>query len=220
MPAFDLPRPAADSCLLFLIRHGATANNLANPPRLQGRSQDPELSDDGHAQAAAAGDVLAQESIAACYASPLRRAMQTAGAVAKEHGLEVNPVDALVECDVGNWEGRDWGEIERSEPEAYRNFMDDPATHPYVGGETFSQVSQRVMPALSEICGRHAGDSIVVVGHNIVNRCCITEALGLPLKLARQIHLNNAGISLLRFRGDRFKLLTLNSVFHLGPWVG
>ena len=58
-----------------------------------------------------------------------------------------------------------------------------------------------------------------MVGHNIVNRCCITEALGLPLGLARQIHLNNAGISLLRFRGGRFKLLTLNCVFHLGPWV-
>ncbi|MCE9531166.1 MAG: histidine phosphatase family protein [Planctomycetes bacterium] len=72
---------------LYLIRHAATEANLAHPPRLQGRKNNPPLAKLGVHQAAATRDFLAIRSIDACYTSPLLRAMQTATIIAEPHGL-------------------------------------------------------------------------------------------------------------------------------------
>ena len=101
-----MPSSAApDTCWLYLVRHGATANNEARPPRLQGRRTDPALSDEGQEQSRETGRLLASQRIEAVYTSPLLRARQTARAIAEPHGLPVEVVDDLIEVDVGRWEG-------------------------------------------------------------------------------------------------------------------
>ena len=129
------PCPAPDTCWLYLVRHGATDNNRARPSRLQGRRTDPGLSAEGLEQARQTGRFLADCRFDALYCSPLLRARQTAEAIAQPHGLSIRVVDELTEVDVGQWEGRAWDEVERTDPEAYRAFMADPATHGYLGGE-------------------------------------------------------------------------------------
>src|SRR5262245_45287152 len=96
---------------LYLLRHAATAANLAQPARLQGRRHDPPLAPLGARQAAATRDFLAVRPIDACFCSPLLRAVQTAAVVAAPHRLTPVPVDDLIECDVGAWEGLDWETI-------------------------------------------------------------------------------------------------------------
>ena len=59
---------------VYLIRHGATDNNRAKPPRLQGRRTDPGLSDEGLEQAKRTGRFLADVPVHAVYSSPLLRA--------------------------------------------------------------------------------------------------------------------------------------------------
>ena len=124
------PCPAPDTCWLYLVRHGATANNRARPPRVQGRRTDPGLSPVGRRQAEQTGRALAGLPLKRVYSSPLLRARETALAIAGPHGLSVEVVDDLVEVDVGQWEGRNWDEIQRTDPEAYRLFMLDAGVHP------------------------------------------------------------------------------------------
>src|SRR5882724_7908300 len=111
---------------LFLLRHAATEANLAHPPRLQGRRHNPPLAAVGVRQAELTRDFLAVRPIDVCYSSPLIRAMETAAIVAGAHGLAPQPIEELIECDVGAWEGRSWAEVRAREPEAYRAFMADP----------------------------------------------------------------------------------------------
>src|SRR6266853_5682826 len=94
--------------ILYMLRHGATEANLAHLPRLQGRKLDSPLAKLGVRQAEATRDFLGIRPIDHCYSSPLVRAMQTAAIVAAPHGLSPQPLDALVEGDVGRWEGLDW----------------------------------------------------------------------------------------------------------------
>src|ERR1700677_174599 len=94
--------------VLYLIRHGATEANLAQPPRLLGRRLDLPLAPLGIRQAEAARDALAHLPVAACYNSPLIRAAHTAQIVAAPHGLTPQKLEALTECDLGRWEGLDW----------------------------------------------------------------------------------------------------------------
>src|SRR5262245_32380111 len=104
---------------MYLIRHGATAANLASPPRLQGRRSDPPLSDLGRRQAEATRDALRDQPLAACYCSPLRRAAETADVLAQGRGWPPVPVTGLTECDVGAWEGLDWDTIRSTYPEPF-----------------------------------------------------------------------------------------------------
>lgn len=211
-----LPCPRDDTCILYLVRHGATANNMARPPRLQGRRENPGLSDEGQRQARAVAELLAERPITAVYCSPLLRARETSEIIAATHKLTPTTVDDLIEVDVGHWEGRDWGEIERSEPDAYRRFIEDPAAHPYAGGESLSALAARVLPAVDELLQRHLGQAIAVVGHNVVNRVYLATLMQLPLSRARSIAQENCGVNVIRRRAEIDSLITSNAVFHLG----
>jgi broad specificity phosphatase PhoE len=209
------PCPAADTCWLYLVRHGATANNCARPPRLQGRRTDPPLSEEGRRQARRTGACLASCGRAGLCSSPLLRARQTAEAIGTAAGLPVEVVDELIEVDVGRWEGLAWDEIERADPEAYRAFMADPATHSYLGGESLQSVQQRVLPAFERLLARGLGRVLAVVAHNVVNRCYLAHLMNAPLGSFRYIPQDNCGVNLLRYRGGRVKPVTVNAVFHL-----
>lgn len=209
------PCPAPDTCWLYLIRHGATANNRARPPRLQGRRSDPGLSDEGHEQSRRTGRALAERRVAVVYASPLLRARETAEAIAAPHDLEVETVDELIEVDVGDWEGEPWDRIEQSNPEAYRLFMTDASVHPYLGGENLGTVQARVIPAFERLMAENLGRVIVAVAHNCVNRAYLAHLLNMPLAKYRSVPQDNCGVNLIRYRGDRIKLVTVNEVVHL-----
>ena len=205
-----------DTCIIYLLRHGATDNNLARPPRLQGCGLDVGLSADGRRQAEEARLFFQQRPPTAVISSPLRRARETAEIIAQPHGHPLRIVQALREADVGDWEGRSWEEIERDEPEAYRRFRGNPDIVPYTGGENLTQVHQRVTPAFEQLAQDHLGQQVVVVAHNVVNRAFLAGLLGLPLAQAPIISQDNCGINVLRWRGGKFKLRTWNSTFHLG----
>jgi broad specificity phosphatase PhoE len=201
--------------VLYLLRHGATEANLAQPPRLQGRRVDPALAFLGIRQAEATREFLAVRPIDHCYCSPLQRAVQTATIVGAPHGLVPQPVEALTECDVGRWEGLDWASIRSRDAEAYRRFMSDPAAHGYPDGESFADVHRRVAPALAALLAAHRGEAILVVAHHVVNRTYLAGLLGLTPGQARQVTLDNCGISVVVHEGARTTLSTLNATFHL-----
>jgi broad specificity phosphatase PhoE len=202
----------------LLVRHGATENNDARPPRLQGQRLDPGLSDKGHRQAELTGEALAAHTLAAVYASPLGRARETAEAIARPHGLDVQTVDGLIECSVGDWEGRYWAEIQESEPDAYQAFIADPEHNPYAGGESLGEVCDRALPAIGSIVARHLGETVVVVAHNVVNRVLLARLIGLPLGKARTIDQQNCGVNVLRWQKGMLSLRTANAAFHLDEW--
>ena len=84
---------------ILLVRHGETEWNRES--RFQGHA-DPPLNELGREQAAELATALAGEELAAVYSSPLKRALETAQAVAEPHGLSAIPVESLREVDVGS----------------------------------------------------------------------------------------------------------------------
>ena len=201
--------------VLYLIRHGATEANLARPARIQGRRHNPPLAPLGVRQAEATRDFLAIRPIEHCYTSPLVRAFQTAAVVAAPHGITPVPLEALTECDVGRWEGLDWQTVRRLDPDSYQRFHADPAAFGYPEGESFADVHDRAAPVIEDLLARHPGQSILVVGHHVVNRTYLAGLLGLGPGQARQVVLDNCGISVVVRDGDKTTVGTLNAAFHL-----
>ena len=117
--------------------------------------------------------------------------------------------------DVGNWQDRHWEEIAENEPEAYENFIRNPESHPYAGGENFSDVTRRTLPVFNRLLEMHLGQSIVVIGHNVVNRVFLAHVASIPLSKSRAIRQANCGITIIRRQNKKDQLITLNATFHL-----
>src|ERR1700722_4772580 len=126
--------------ILYLVRHGATDANMQRPYVLQGRGMDLPLNETGRQQAQCVRRLLERTSIAAVYSSSLKRAFDTATAVAEPHRLEVGIVDTLIEADVGKWEGMSWDRIRREFPQECEDFQRDQSRYPYLGGESYGDV--------------------------------------------------------------------------------
>ncbi len=145
---------------ILLARHGETDWNRDN--RFQGHA-DPPLNAAGREQARRLAAALAQDPPAAIYASPLRRALETADIVARELGLPVATREELREVDVGEWTGLTRTEVEQRYPDQFRRWVG--FGRGWEDGETYEQLAERVLPALREIAWRHAGNTILVVAH-------------------------------------------------------
>lgn len=205
----------ADHSTLYLVRHGATDANLRKPYVLQGRGIDLALSPTGVQQAERVARLLADRSVRAVYASPMRRALETARAIAARCNLDVIVRDELVECNVGRWEGLSWEGICEQFPQECEDFQRDPSRFPYLGGESYSDVARRVVPVLEQLLEHNQGERFVVVAHNIVNRVSVATFLGLDLSRAKEIQQANGGVNVIRRENGRTQLVSLNSEFHL-----
>lgn len=207
--------PTSDTTHLFLLRHGATSANEQRPYILQGNGINAGLSERGRRQALAVGEFFRDFAIGHVYASPMVRAVETATEVARHHGLDVVPLELLVECHVGRWEGMDWETILREFPDEYGAFMANPGEVCYLGGESYGDVLRRVRPIFQELLERHTGEAIVVVAHNVVNRVYLADLLQMDLRLAKDIRQVNTGINVIRYHQGETSLVTMNAAFHL-----
>jgi broad specificity phosphatase PhoE len=207
--------PPPDTTLLYLVRHGATEANERKPYILQGRGVNYGLSASGKQQAESVAQFLRGFPIRHVYSSCLLRSTETAQAIARFHQLEVEQIDDLAECHVGQWEGKDWGTIMREFPEAYEAFLRSPGEAPYLGGESYGDVLRRVQPVLAGLLGQHTGEAIVVVAHNVVNRAYLGHLLGLEPRKAKDLRQANCCVNVIQHRGGETQVLTLNAHFHV-----
>lgn len=207
--------PAPDTTLVYLLRHGATPHNLMKPPRLQGSAINESLTDLGRQQAARAAAALADRPIVAVYSSPLKRAHETAQIVAEPHGHTAQADAAFEEVHVGRWENRTWAEIQAEDAEAYALYRENPHLHGYPDGETGQQLLDRVTAGMQAVVERHQGAEVVVVAHSVVNRLYTGGLLGVPPGDSHGTPTSNCGISTVRFKDGKAKVLTVNATAHL-----
>ena len=162
-PAAAAPEAAATSSWtdqvgeptrLLLLRHGQT--ELSVQRRYSGHG-DPELTALGHAQAAAAAARLAElPDVAAVLSSPLRRARQTAAAVAEATGAPLVTRDGLIETDFGGWEGLTFAEARERDPELHASWLGSEDVAP-PGGESFAEVGRRIETELKNVLADYPG---------------------------------------------------------------
>ena len=201
---------------ILLARHGETEWNAIR--RVQGWTDIP-LSEKGLAQAKALAVRLSNVRPAAIYSSDLARAAQTAAPTAARLGLTVEPVPELREKGFGEWEGLTQADLERDYPKLWHRYhvlRDLDALVP--GGETWPQVQERLSAALGRILAAHPGpdEVVVLVGHGGSGRMVILEALQAPLPTLLRLHLDNASLSRLEFRGPGdSRVVLLNDTSHL-----
>lgn len=183
--------------MLVLVRHGEATANAAG--LLLGRSDVP-LTPTGWAQAAALGPRL--RSARRLLTSPLRRAVDTAGALGLPVPVEVD--ERWVEVDYGVHEGRPLSDVPS---EVWRRWRADPGYRPE-GGESLAEVGLRVRAACEELLGdgdapaRDGGGDVVVVSHVSPIKAAVAWALGVDDRVAWRLHLSTGSITRIGWTGN------------------
>ena len=161
---------------MYLARHGHTSLNEAGV--LRGLA-DPTLDEVGQRQARRLAGALGSRRLAAVFTSPLRRAAQTAAAVAERAGLPAIIDERLVDRDYGPCTG-----VSQDEVVARWGSVDDAP-----GVESASIVRERAVAGLTDIARRFPGGAVVVVSHDAVNRqvlATMDPSLGEPEGLPQE----------------------------------
>ncbi len=174
---------------LFLARHGEVSGTGAYIG-----SSDPPLTETGRSQALTLARALPLSPVR-CLCSPLLRARQTAGIVARYHDLAPEYIADLREIDFGRWEGLTFADIEASEAELVGRWLSDGADFTFPEGENIRSFRRRVCalaPALTAL------GNTLVVAHGGVIRALICYFLGLELDEYLSFDVRPGGLTILR----------------------
>lgn len=198
---------------IILVRHGQTEWNRNE--RFRGRADIP-LNQTGLDQAEATGKWIAGRwKPVAIYASPLSRAMQTAQATARHFNLPVHPLPGLIDIDYGEWQGLSTEEARERWQEQVDNWYHHPEKAVIPGGETLQELRNRLMSTLNQVCEKHPEDTVMLVGHTVVNRILLLGTLGLGNDRFWRIRQDTCAINEIEWDGNDFTLVSLNDTCHL-----
>ena len=143
---------------------------------------DPELNERGRQQLAGLVNRLSQHPVRRVYTSDLRRARQTADAIAKHFGAGLHVRPGLREIDFGLWEGLSWNEIEVRDPIVAKNWAENYPNSTAPAGESFEQFQERVRREiaflLAEVLAEVKEASVAVVTHAGFTRAVLTSLCG------------------------------------------
>lgn len=170
--------PEEEITSIVFVRHGHTMQTE------QGKLYtDPSalLTEKGMKQAVAIADWLPEESPSEILSSTAVRVKATAELLAARLGLPLQLIEGLDEQNVGEWEGRSYLEIKKSEPDIYTDWCKDPIRNRPPGGESIEDLVKRVRISIEEIINSCKGKRIILVSHAGVIRSAVINALGMPI---------------------------------------
>jgi broad specificity phosphatase PhoE len=197
---------------LILVRHGETRWNQEN--RVLGHTEI-ELNEKGRKQAERLALTLKDETVAAIYSSPLRRARETAGEIARFHGLEVVTDDALKEVDAGELDGLTYQEMIERYGDFLKEWIKNDPSLKMPGGESMAELQQRAWPVVERIVRDHPDGVVILVSHSFAILSIICRAIGLNLSHFRRLRLSVASISIINFGERGTSLVLFNDTCHL-----
>jgi broad specificity phosphatase PhoE len=206
----SLRRGAAE---LHVVRHADAVPESEDAFAIYDDYEAHPLSERGRAQARAVAERCAELELAAVYASPIRRARETADAIASVAGVAVQDEPGVREIAIGP--------LEVAEPMTMRARLEwlavvamrDGSWTGIPGTEPSHEVRERMLRALDAIAARHPGRRVAVVSH----AGAINAALGAIAGTAHDFvfPLANASVCVIRIGGGRRLLMSANDTAHL-----
>jgi probable phosphoglycerate mutase len=191
---------------LILVRHALPITRETE----DGSPADPPLSDTGHGQASAMASWLASERIDRLYASPLRRAQQTALPLAERLGMEIETEPRVSEYDRDSAVYVPLEDLKKNDYAAWRDFME----RGYPEGMDLEAFCREVVAGLEEIVAGNSGARVAVVCHGGVINIWASHVLGLELKLFFDPRYTSINRFMASGAGHR-SVVSLNEVAHL-----
>lgn len=194
---------------IYILRHGQTDSNLRNACI---GSVDIPLNEHGKEQAKRLKKKLLAINFDVIYSSPLSRAIDTISPYIKENPqIPMHMSYAFSERDFGEWEDMSYEEIEKKDPVLFKKWQQDQTYFKIPGGESISEVRERVDKALAKILSQNEDKKILIVTHLLSGRNVIASLLDLPKGSDRGFLIKNAQMAKVEIKNGKGTLIELNA---------
>ena len=164
---------------ILLTRHGHVEG--IKPERFRGR-EPLQLTPRGVAEAGAlAQRIAARWQPSHIYTSPMGRCIATAAAIARATGTPSKSCEDLNDIDYGAWQFKTFTEAKVQDPALFAAWFATPDFVRFPNGESLQDLAARTANALRMVLARHPDETVVLVGHDSVNRALLLQLLGQPI---------------------------------------
>jgi phosphoserine phosphatase len=198
---------------ILLVRHGHVAG--IDPERFRGR-EPLDLTDRGRAEAdALARRIAAGWQPSRIYTSPMGRCVATGAAIAQACGAKAEILDDLNDIDYGAWQFRTYAEVRDENPALFAAWFATPHLMRFPNGESLQDLLARAANALRFILVRYPDATVVLVGHDSVNRALLLQLLDMPLSAYWRLAQHPCCINEIDVVDGRIQVLRINETHHL-----
>jgi phosphoserine phosphatase len=198
---------------ILLTRHGHVEG--INPARFRGR-QPLALTAQGRAEAEAlAWRIAGTWKTARIYTSPMERSVKTAEAIARACKLAAAEArDDLNDIDYGAWQFKTFTDAKAEDPALFAAWFATPQLVRFPDGESLQNLAARTADALRYMLSRHARDTIVIVGHDSVNRALLLQLLDVPLSAYWRIEQSPCCLNEIDVENGEVRIRRINETRH------
>ena len=163
--------------IIYLMRHGDSRQDEVK--RFIGQTDTP-LNETGRKQAVWWREEFLSLFFDRIYCSDLSRSVETAEIIAVNRQEPVRLVPEFREINLGKWDGLPMQEVRSRYPEEFEKRGANLVSYRPEGGESFLDLSARVLPAFELITRDVESERVLIVGHAGVNRIILCHLLGMP----------------------------------------
>ncbi len=193
---------------VYLVRHGQVSGYEQFP--VYGHT-DVDMTEVGVIQMEHLAERLRLANIKAIYSSDLKRSVLGARIISRAHNVPLHVMHELRELYFGDWEGLTFSEIQERYPHELEKRKVDPVNYQIPGkGESIDCLSKRIMVSFQSILGDQNGNDILLVGHGVVNRVILCNALGLDLTQMFRLHQDYGCLNIVDYFPDSTLVRLIN----------
>jgi probable phosphoglycerate mutase len=196
--------------MIYLLRHGEI--DSGGEKRFIGWTDLP-LNENGIRQAEEWRERFADTVFERIYCSDLNRTRRTAEIIGEKRGRRIRNIPALREINLGEFETLPLLEVKNQFPDKWRERGENLFSYRPAGGESFSDLCDRVFPAFEAIA-KNATGNVLIVAHAGVNRMILCRILGMPPEHLFRIGQAYACLNRIDCRKMPYQIVTLN--FRIG----
>lgn len=199
--------------IILLIRHGHVDG--IKPERFRGRA-DLALTEQGLQQARLAAQSIASRwSPSVIYASPLQRCVSTGVAISEASDARTETLSGLNDLDYGAWQSLTFPQAQADNSELFATWFADPQRVRFSRGESLQDVAARTADVIWHILSLKENDTVVLVGHDCVNRVLLMQFLDMPLSSYWRLVQDPCCINEVEVTNGAFRLHRMNDTSHL-----
>lgn len=198
---------------ILLVRHGHVEG--IDPVRFRGRAEI-ALTDLGRRQVAATAErIAAYWRPSVIYTSPMGRCVTTARSIAASTGCAVTAMDRLNDLDYGQWQWKPHAEVRVASPALFDRWFSAPESVRFPDGESLQDLLGRAAEALRQLIDNHPHETIVVVGHDSVNRAILMQVLQQSPATYWRLVQSPCGLSEIEVDHEHARVVRMNETAHV-----
>ena len=193
---------------LYIVRHGQVKDYDRFPA--YGHT-DVDITQIGIMQMETLAQRLKLTDIGVIYSSDLKRSIKGAQIINQFHNVPHYIEPEFKEINFGDWEGLSLSEIREQFPNEMKKRMNDPIGFtPPGNGESVEVFSRRIINHFKSIIKKQNGKDILLIGHGVVNRVIISDALCIDFSQMFKLQQNYGCLNIIDYFSDSTLVRLIN----------